>query len=223
MEGGRDVAAGRKVGALAACLLVLAACSSGGNAAPESTAVLSTTGSTSPATSDAPQTSPPPPETSAPSTSTTSTTTTSTAVTTTPTTLVEPPEAKVRAAVDRAIADFSECLLAMPNCDATTLAATRSDPMLARNVARITEWNAAGYSVIDRDQFRYVIEAVELDDVAGQATVTVCIADGTKLVLADAAPDGSDIIIDDTFVSGREAWDVRRDADGVWRAYDAPA
>ena len=222
VEGGRDVAAGRKVGALAACLLVVAACSSGGNAAPESTAVLSTTGSTSPATRTPPTTSPPPSTTSSTTTPTTSTTTTTAAPPTT-----DDPAAtayvEVRAAVDRAIADFSECLLALPNCDISMLAATRGNPMLAINGARISEWNMAGYSVIDRDQFRYVIEAVELAADLEQATVTVCIADGTKLIHAGAAPDGSDIIIDDTYISGREAWDVRRGTDGVWRAFEAPA
>ena len=102
------------------------------------------------------------------------------------------------------------------------LAASRADPMLAVNSGRITEWNAAGYTVIDRDQFRYVIESVELADDLRRATVTVCFADGSKLVDPGAGPDGADLIVDGTFMSGREAWDVRLDDDGVWRAHDAP-
>ena len=55
-----------------------------------------------------------------------------------------------------------------------------------------------------------------------QATVTVCFADGSKLVDPGAAPHGTDLIIDGTFVSGREAWDMRLGDDGIWRAHDAP-
>ncbi|MGE0795432.1 MAG: hypothetical protein AB7O29_08820, partial [Acidimicrobiia bacterium] len=142
-----------------------------------------------------------------------------------PPTTVDPAalaEAEVRDAVDRAIADFDACLLALPNCDITTLAATRANPMLATNASRVSEWNAAGYTVVDRDQVRYVVESVDLADDLRQATATVCFADGSKLIHAGAAPDGADLIIDGTFASGREAWDMRLDADGVWRVYDAP-
>lgn len=94
--------------------------------------------------------------------------------------------------------------------------------MLTVNMNRIEEWNAAGYTVVDRDQFRYEIERVELSDDGRAAVVTVCFADGSKLVDPGAGPDGGDLIVDGTFMSGREAWDVRLDDDGVWRAYDAP-
>jgi len=73
----------------------------------------------------------------------------------------------------------------------------------------MTEWNGEGYTVIDRDQFRHVIEGLDLSADLRQATVTVCFADGAKPVDTVAAPDGTDIIIDGTFVSGREAWDMR--------------
>jgi hypothetical protein len=126
----------------------------------------------------------------------------------------------VRAAVDKAIADFTRCLLALPACDPAMLAATRSGAMLAVNTERIGEWNTAGYAVIDRDQFRYAIESIDLADDLRSATVTVCFADGSKLVDPGAGPDGADVIIDGTFTSGREAWDVRLDQDGVWRTYD---
>ena len=48
----------------------------------------------------------------------------------------------------------------MPSCDPSTLSVARAGDLLARNVARINEWNAAGYTVRNRDQFRYVIEEV---------------------------------------------------------------
>jgi hypothetical protein len=86
----------------------------------------------------------------------------------------------------------------------------------------VNEWNGLGYTVVDRDQFAFTIESVELNADQKQATATVCVTDGSKLVLPSATPGGPVVIIDDTFVSGREAWDVRLDPDGVWRAYAAP-
>jgi hypothetical protein len=65
-----------------------------------------------------------------------------------------------------------------------------------------------------------VIENINVDDTATRATATVCIADGSRLVLPSA--DGTDVIIDDAFVAGREAWEMRLDGDGYWRAYAAP-
>jgi hypothetical protein len=131
-------------------------------------------------------------------------------------------EADVRSATVAAIDDFSACLVAMPTCDPSTLASTRADPLLTVNTNRVTEWNAAGYTVVDRDQFRYVIEEIVIADSLDQATVTVCFADGSKLVEPGAGPGGIDVIIDGTFASGREAWDMRLDDDGIWRAHDAP-
>jgi hypothetical protein len=110
----------------------------------------------------------------------------------------------------------------MPKCDPASLSATRADPVLAVNVSRITEWNGKGYTVVDRDQFRHVIEKVELSADLRQATATVCFADGSKLVDPGAGPNGANLIIDGAFVSGREAWDMRLEQDGVWRVHDAP-
>jgi hypothetical protein len=71
--------------------------------------------------------------------------------------------------------------------------------------------------------FRYVIEKVTLQPDLTRATATVCIADGSRLVRPGIGPGGADVIVDDTFGSGRETWDMRLDADGTWRAYGAPA
>lgn len=139
-----------------------------------------------------------------------------------PTTEAQPdPEVAVRAAVDLAQATFSACLVAMPTCDPSTLAVARTGAVLERNSARIEEWNALGYTVRDREAFRYVIESVEVDGSGMEATATVCIADGSRLVMPNAAPDGSDVVVDDEFVSGRTAWQLRLDSDGVWRAFDS--
>jgi hypothetical protein len=111
----------------------------------------------------------------------------------------------------------------MPTCDPSTLAVARAGSLLEQNVARINEWNAAGYTVRDRDRFRYVIEQVSLRPDRTRATALVCIADGSSLVKSGAGPAGADVIVDDTFGSGRSSWDMRLDLDGRWRAYDAPA
>ncbi len=111
----------------------------------------------------------------------------------------------------------------MPQCDPSTLEVTRAGALLERNVSRVQEWNAAGYTVRNRDQFRYVIEAVNLSPDGTTAAATVCIADGSDLVHPGAGPGGADVIIDDSYTSGRSAWDMRLDPDGRWRAYDAPA
>ena len=202
-------------GALA--LLLLSACSNGDDAAPTTKPSSSTTEveSTTAATT-----------TSSTSTSTTSTSTTSTSSTELPTTTVAPvatAESGVRAAIDLAQSSFSDCLTAMPRCDPSTLAVARSGDLLKRNVSRIKEWNAAGYTVIDRNQFRYVIESVMLGVDLATATVVVCIADGSKLVLPGAGPNGRDVIIDDAYTSGRSQWEMKLDGDGRWRGYDAPA
>ena len=216
VEGGVGVVAGRWVGALVSCALLLAACASDDGAAPDTT-VPATATSLGPETATSTSTS-----SSSPRTTTTTSTTTAT---TAPTTTLDPRvtvETDVRVAVDLAIVDFSACLVAMPNCDPSTLAATRADPLLAVNVSRVAEWNGKGYTVIDRDQFRHVIEDVELSADLRKATVTVCFADGSKLIDPGAGPGGADLIIDGAFVSGHEAWDMRLGNDGVWRAHDAP-
>ena len=132
-------------------------------------------------------------------------------------------EASVRALINAAADDFSTCLVAMPQCDAASLAATRGGPLLERNKARIQEWNAAGYTVRNRERFRFVIESVTVNGTASSASAVVCIADGSRLVMPGAGPGGADVVIDETYGSGRETWDIRLDADGRWRVYDAPA
>jgi hypothetical protein len=111
----------------------------------------------------------------------------------------------------------------MPTCDPATLAVARGGGLLERNTARIQEWNSAGYTVVDRNQFRYVIESVTLGADRTTAMAVVCIADGSKLVLPGAAPDGGNVIVDGAYTSGRSRWEMRLDGDGRWRGYDAPA
>ncbi len=206
-EGMRGLVAGRRAGFVAACVLVAAAaagCTSGSSqAAPPTTTV---------------------PAFTAPSSTTTIPDLTVAPSTTAPPTTIDPAvavEAEVRAALDRGFADFSACLVALPACDPVTLAATRGGELFERNARLIQEWNEAGYAVRDREQFRHVVEDVELNPDLTEATVLVCWADGSKLVLPGAGPDGVDVIVDGVFVSARETWALRLDADGVWRSYGA--
>lgn len=197
--------------ALVACLLA-ASCSSADDASPTTTEVAVTTppSTAKPAASTT---------TAAPSTTAAPTTTVgATSTTTDPTVAID---AEVREAVALAQSTFSACLVALPACDPATLEAARSGDLLARNTALINEWNSLGYTVRDRDRFRFVVESVAVDPSLTTAVATVCIADGSRLVLPNAAPDGSDVVIDDEYTSGRSEWDMRLDADGVWRVHSS--
>ena len=85
-------------------------------------------------------------------------------------------------AVEVAQETFSACLVAMPACDPSTLAVARAGDLLSRKAARIEEWNDLGYTVRDRESFRYVIESVELDSAGTAAIVSVGIAGGRRRV-----------------------------------------
>ncbi len=173
---------------------------------------------TGPASDSQPSSAPTVPET-APAT-TTATTTLAT------TTTLDPradAEAFVRAAVAAAIGAFRDCLGLLPKCDVATLEATRRGDMLRVNSERIADWNSKGYAIRKADTFRFVVESVDVNADGTQATALVCIADGTTLVSPGTGPGGADVIIDDSYISGRELWDVRLDPDGVWRPYAAPA
>jgi hypothetical protein len=128
-------------------------------------------------------------------------------------------DAEIREAIALAQISFSDCLVALPVCDPATLEVARAGDLLARNTSLINEWNSLGYTVRDRDQFRYVVESVVVDSSLATAVATVCIADGSRLVLPNAAPDGGDVVIDDEYTSGRSEWEMRLDVDGVWRLY----
>jgi hypothetical protein len=195
--------------------LVLAGCGGDNGAAAPAASSTTVTSTVAPITTSV--------ATTTTSTSSTSTTTSTTAA---PPTTVAPAvlaEMAVRASVDDAVAAFSECVLALPNCDVESLAATRSGELLRINSERISEWSAAGYAIRNRESFRYVIEEVEFAPDLTRATALVCIADGTVLFIPGAGPGGADVIVDDSYVSGREAWDVHLDPDGIWRPHAAPA
>ena len=215
----------RRVPAAVAAALLFAACSSSADSEPATTSAITTEAadSTTPVATQPETTT----STAATTTSVPDSTTTEPAPTTAAdTTTVAPsadPETEVRATLDRSFADFSECLTEMPTCDPSILEETRAGELLDGNLARINEWNTAGYTVIDRDQYRYVIEAVEIGDDGTTANALVCLADGSKLIEPGGASDGTDLIVDDQFISGRESWRLQLGADGMWRAIAAPA
>ena len=99
-------------------------------------------------------------------------------------------------------------------------AQTKEPPMPPEKSLKLSEIIA---KIEKRDQFRYIIEKLTLASSGAQAAALLCIADGSDLVHPGAGPGGADVIIDDSFTSGRESWDMRLDPDGNWRAYDAPA
>lgn len=225
MRGHREVRR-RRATAVVSIALLVAACSSGSDGEPAitlttTTAVANSTTTTSttllPTTTSLVVTT-----TSVAGSTTTGSPSTSVAETTTVAPSVDP-EADVRTALDRSFADFSECLTSMPNCDPSVLEATRSGELLEGNVARINEWNAAGYTVVDRESYRYVIEMVDVGADGSSASALVCLADGSKLVEPGAEENGGDVIIDAEFVSGRSSWLLQRGGDGSWRAFAAPA
>lgn len=221
-----DRALARRVSSTTALLLLAfgaAACADGSDTSPSTPTVITATVSTD--TADSPSTTPAPSSAATSPASSTSTTTTTASMSTSTTTSEPPPslEDEIRAAIALAQQTFSDCLVAMPECDPSTLDVARAGPLLERNVARVQEWNAAGYTVRNRDEFRYVIETITPSADGLTASATVCIADGSDLVQPGAGPDGADVIVDDSFTSGRSAWEMRLDPDGRWRAYDAPA
>ena len=218
-RGGGAVAARGGGLVFAAVGVLLAGCSSSGPKASPPTTIVSSVASTK-ASSVAPA-----PVTTVGSTST-STTTTTLAPTTTSTT-TDPKataEAAVRAAIVLAEETFSACLVAMPHCDPQTLAVARTGQLLARNVALISDWNAQGFTVREREKFRFVIESVSLAEGSlDRATALVCIVDDSVRVRPGVGPGGADIVVNDSFISGRTDWQMMLGSDGVWRSNDGVA
>jgi hypothetical protein len=130
-----------------------------------------------------------------------------------------PTEQVVRNAIIKVLTDGDACMRALPKCDVTTLAATRGGVSLDVLTKAITQYNAEGQISRNRDRNHYNIESIDIQG-ADRATGVLCNTDGSERVRPGAGPNGVDIIVDDFFVSKREAFEMRLDADGVWRLYD---
>ena len=127
-------------------------------------------------------------------------------------------EQAVRNAIDKARADGDACMRALPRCDISTLAASRGGVSLESLTKVLTQYNAEGQVSRNRERNHYKIESVTIQG-ADRASAVVCNTDGSERVLPGAGPNGVDIIVNDSFLSRRDTYEMQLDADGVWRLY----
>ena len=144
--------------------------------------------------------------------------TTTVAATTTSSAPATSTDQAVRNAIDKARADGDACMRALPKCDVATLAASRGGVSLESLTKVITQYNAEGQVSRNRERNHYKIESVTIQGSA-RASAVVCNTDGSERVLPGAGPNGVDIIVNDSFVSRRDTYEMQLDADGVWRLY----
>ena len=156
---------------------------------------------------------------SIPSTSTTSTTVAPTTTTISPLVVAE---AEVRAAVDALERVRTTCANASPNCDVSTFDAVASGSQLDSFKQTWTNANTSGWAIRHLERYRYVIEKTEFPEPNAtpitRAIAFKCVADGAVTVKPAAAPDGSDVIIDETVSTQRIETEYRLSGDGLWRA-----
>ena len=145
-----------------------------------------------------------------------------------PTTTTIPPlvaaEAEVRTAVDALERADTECLRTIPTCIVTMFDEVIQGPALDAYKQGWADVNANGWAVRHLERQRYVIVKVVFPEpntlVINRAVVSECSADGSVTVKPAAAPDGSDVIIDETSSTKRQEAEYRRDDNGRWRAYE---
>ena len=156
---------------------------------------------------------------SIPSASTTSTTVAPTTTTISP---LAAAEAEVRAAVDALERVRTTCASASPNCDVSTFDAVASGSQLDSFKQTWTNANTSGWAIRHLERYRYVIEKTEFPEPNAtpitRAIAFKCVADGAVTVKPAAAPDGSDVIIDETVSTQRIETEYRLSGDGLWRA-----
>jgi hypothetical protein len=128
-------------------------------------------------------------------------------------------EQVVRTAIDKARADGNACMAALPRCDVATLANSLGGVSLETFTKAVLQYNAAGQISRNRERNHYNIEDIKILG-PDRAAAVVCNTDGSERVLPGAGPNGEDVIVDGFFVSRRDKYDMRLDADGTWRLYD---
>ena len=196
----------RRIRVVVALALVATGCKS---------ATTSLTAPTSPTTS-APTTG-----TSPASTSSSSPTSTSAAPTTTTISPLVVAEAEVRAAVDAFERVDQECARTSPNCDVSMFDAVASGSSLDSITGGWADANTKGWAIKHLDRYRYVIEKIEFPEpTITRAIAFKCVADGSITVKPGAAPDGSDVIVNEIVATQHIETDYRRGDDGRWRAYE---
>ena len=171
-----------------------------------------------------PTTSAPTAGTSPASTSTSSSTSTSAAPTTTTISPLVVAEAEVRAAVDAFERVDQECARASPNCDVSTFDAVALGSSLDTIKRSWANADSSGWAIRHLERYRYVIEKVEFPEPNAptimRAIAFECVADGSVTVKPGAAPDGSDVIINEAYATQHIETEFRRDDEGRWRAYE---
>ena len=176
-------------------------------------------------------TAPTPPTTSAPASTSVNATSTSSSTSTTnaPTTTTTIPalataEAEVRAAVDAFERANDACARTSPNCDVSMFDAVASGSSLDSITGGWADANTKGWAIKHLDRYRYVIEKIEFPEPSlstiTRAIVFKCVADGSITVKPGAAPDGSDVIVNEIVATQHIETDYRRGDDGSWRAYE---
>ena len=152
----------------------------------------------------------------------------STSTTVAPTTTTISPlaaaEVLVRAAVDAFEGAALTCARTIPNCDVAMFDRVIRGPSLDPYKKGWADINSNGWAGRHLERRRYVLlkvqfpepNAPELD----RAVVSVCFADGSVTVKPGAAPDGSDVIVDEASSTRQQETEYRRGQDGQWRAYD---
>ena len=153
-----------------------------------------------------------------------STATTSTAVAPTTTTIspLGAAEAEVRAAVDALETADQACARTSPNCDLSVFDAVATGASLDSIRGGWADANNRGWAVRRLERYRYVIEKVEFPGPSAtlaRAIAFKCVGDGSVTVKPAAAPDGSDVIIDESYATHHVETEFRRGDDGRWRAY----
>ena len=165
------------------------------------------------------------PSTTAPPT-TVSSTVNSVASTTTPTTAPPttidnspetPAEDDVREGFDEVVSSWRACLDALPDCDPESLAESRTGEQLEENRRRVQSFIDAGYRIGETDTIVYEIESIDVVSDGQVALVAVCVTDGSVIYLPDPTGGDDRQIINDSFVSSREVFQMEL-LDGRWVA-----
>ena len=98
------------------------------------------------------------------------------------------------------------------------------DPRSTRFKQAWTTANSNGWAIRHLERGRFIIEKVEFPEPnaprLARAIAFKCVADGAVTVKPDAAPDGSDVIIDESYSTQHIETEFRRGDDGRWRAYE---
>lgn len=169
--------------------------------------------------------------TSAPTTPPTtipSTTPTTASTTTAPTTTIDEIAAAEAAAAEAVLAEsraWLDCVADPQVCDPEETflmySGGRSADVL---LAAFEDWKANGWAsrppLDPAHSSKEIIDTVVVDDPPSEVQVVVCTIDGSLLVDPGAAPDGSDVIINDDISSTLAALSVLLSDDGRWRVHD---